>query len=354
MIRYLIKNNFKIMFRNPVNILLYVLCPILIGAFLSSAFSSLMESYKAPGEFEVGYSIEADSPYAGVISAMDSIGKENGITFNRYDTGTPEDLMGARELGGFIVFTKEGYTVYESKKRQVEGAKLEYMISAVYNGMISGDVSDIQIPSESPEVAPAINSTDYYGMVYMVYFGWCAIVCAAGLFAQEKKHLILDRFRISNLSPAQIYFGRAIPIVTVVSLGIGVASVISAVALGVHWGNVILSGMLLLMSVIAATAFEMMIYEITHSMIATIILSFGIVWWLGYLGGTFETYMFSSWPETVKLISPLYHTNRALVELSSGGHSDYILSSVIFLGAITVISSLIAIFVGSLRRKERA
>ena len=354
MIRYLIKNNFKIMFRNPVNILLYALCPILISAILISAFSTLMESYEAPGAFEVGYSVEADSPYAGIMEAMDSVGKENGIAFNRYNTGTPEDLIESHRLGGFIVFTKEGYTIYESRKRQVEGAKLEYMISAVYNGMISGDVSDIQIPTESPEVAPAINSTDYYGMVYMVYFGWCAIVCAAGLFSQEKKHQILDRFRVSNLSPVQIYFGRAIPIITVVSIGIGSASVISAFVLGVHWGNIILSGMVILLSVIAATAFEMMIYEITQSMIATIILSFGIVWWLGYLGGAFETYMFSSWPESVKLISPLYHANRALVELSGTGHSDYILSSVIFLGAITVISSLIAIFVGSLRRKERA
>ena len=342
------------MFRNPVNIILYVLCPILISAILISAFSSLMESYEAPGDFEVGYTIEEESPYAVVITALDSVGKENGITFNRYDSGTPEDLIQSHELGGFIVFTGEGYTIYESKNRQTEGAKLEYIISAVYSSMISGDVSDIRIPTESPEVAPAINSTDYYGMVYMVYFGWCAIVCAAGLFAQEKKHQILDRFRVSDLSPAQIYFGRAIPIVTVVSIGIGLASVISAVALGVHWGNILISGMLLLLSIIAATAFEMMIYEITQSMIATIILTFGIVWWLGYLGGAFETYMFSSWPETAKLISPLYHTNRALVELSSMGHSDYILSSVIYLGAITVISSLIAIFAGSLRRKERA
>ena len=354
MIRYLIKNNFKIMFRSPVNILLYVLCPVLISAILISAFSSLMESYEAPGEFEVGYTVEEDSPYAGIVSALAPVGKENGIIFNRYDGGTPEEFLQSRELGGFITFTKEGYTIYESKSRQVEGAKLEYMISAVYNSMISGNVSDIRIPTESPVVAPAINSTDYYGMVYMVYFGWCAIVCAAGLFSQEKKHQILDRFRVSNLSPVQIYFGRAIPIITVVSIGIGSASVISAFVLGVHWGNIILSGMVILLSVIAATAFEMMIYEITQSMIATIILSFGIVWWLGYLGGAFETYMFSSWPESVKLISPLYHANRALVELSGTGHSDYILSSVIFLGAITVISSLIAIFVGSLRRKERA
>ena len=87
MIRYLIKNNFKIMFRSPVNILLYVLCPILISAILISAFSSLMESYEAPGEFEVGYTVEEDSPYAGIVSALAPVGKENGIIFNRYDGG---------------------------------------------------------------------------------------------------------------------------------------------------------------------------------------------------------------------------------------------------------------------------
>ena len=61
MIRYLIKNNFKLMARNWVNTFMLVLCPLLVSAVLISAFSSLFESYESVGDFKAGYSIEEDS-----------------------------------------------------------------------------------------------------------------------------------------------------------------------------------------------------------------------------------------------------------------------------------------------------
>jgi ABC-2 type transport system permease protein len=353
MIRYLIKNNFKIMFRNPVNILMFTLAPILVSAVLISAFSTLLNSYKDVEKFDVGYSVEADSKYAVALNALRQVGEDAGVTFHSYETGTPEDLIREHSLGGFITFTKDGYTIYETKDAEVEGAKLEYMIASVYDGAVSGDVSGIKVPVEEPEVDPDIDSTDYYGIVFPVYFAWCAIVCAAGLLTQEKKHRIPERYRISDLSSAKIYLGRVMPVIAVVTLCIGVAAVFSAVLLGVHWGNVLLSGLLLLLTVIAASSFGMMLYELTRSMIATVILSFGIVWWAGYIGGTFETYMFSTWPEQVKLLSPLYHTNRTLTELSNVGHSDYVMSAVIYLVIFSVVCSLVTIFAGSLRRKDR-
>ncbi len=354
MIRYMIKNNFKIMFRNPVNILLYVLCPILVSSILISAFSSLMESYKAPEDFSVGYSIEEGSRYAGAAEALNRVGKDSGITFVLYESGDPNELVKNHSLSGFVTFTEDGYTIYESKDASVEGAKLEYMISAVFNSSISGDVTDITIPTETPEVAPSVNSTDYYGLIELVYFAWCPIICAAGMFAQEKKHRILERYRVSNLSPLKIYLGRVIPIISVVSAGIGVASVFSAVILGVHWGNIAISALLLLMSIIAATTLEMMIYEISQSMIATIIISFTAVWILGYIGGSFETYMFSAFSDSIKNATPIYHVNRALVELSSAGSSDHTIIAIIYLAGITIVTSLISVLVGTIRRKDRA
>ena len=55
MIRYLIKNNFKLMFRNTWSVVVMLLGPVLVIAVLSSAFSELMKSYKGVGEFVVGY-----------------------------------------------------------------------------------------------------------------------------------------------------------------------------------------------------------------------------------------------------------------------------------------------------------
>ena len=354
MIRYLIKNNFKIMFRSPVNLLLFMLCPVLISAILISAFSSLLASYKAPEAFDVGYRVEAESNYGEVARALEQVGRESGVTFVLYESGDPGELVKEHGLGAFVDFTGEGYKIYETEDAKAEGAKLEYMISAVFNSGISGDISDIDLPVETKEVAPAVDSTNYYGIVFLVYFGWCAIVCAAGLFSQEKKNRILERLQVSNLSPVQIYLGRVIPLITVVAIGIGTSAIIEGVLLGVHWGNVAITALLILLTVVAASAFEMMIYEITRSMIATIIFTFTLVWILGYIGGAFETYLFSSWPEKVKLISPLYHTNRALVELSTSGTSDYVVSSIVYLAAITLVSSLIAVLAGTIRRKDRA
>ena len=53
--RYLIKNNFKLMFRNTWSIVVMVMGPILVIAILSSAFSELMKSYDGVEEFMVGY-----------------------------------------------------------------------------------------------------------------------------------------------------------------------------------------------------------------------------------------------------------------------------------------------------------
>lgn len=52
MIRYLIKNNFKLMFRNTWSIVVMLLGPILVIVVLSSAFSELMKSYEGVGNLQ--------------------------------------------------------------------------------------------------------------------------------------------------------------------------------------------------------------------------------------------------------------------------------------------------------------
>ena len=340
------------MFRSAVNIILYVIGPIIVSAVIISAFSAVLESYEGPGEFTVGYSADAESQSAGYMEILTKIGQENGIMFKEYD-GDIEEGINKNDLGGFVEIKKDSYKVYKSEDKAVEGAKLEYLMSAFFNSMISGDGVDIQYTLETPDYAPAINATDYYGIIYIVYFGWCAIVCGAGLFTSEKKNSIIERLQVSNLSLFQIYLARLIPIVIVVFLGTGISAVVSALMMGVHWGNVFISAAILLLTVTAATAFEMMIYEMTNSMIATIILSFGIVWFMGFVGGTFESYVISDMPEAVKMLSPLYHANRSLTELSSMGHSSYVLSSVIYSVALIVGCSCISLGVGKIRRAGR-
>ena len=371
MIRYLIKNNIKIMLRNPVNILLFVLCPIVVAAVLISAFSSLLESYECADNYDVGYTITEGSTYENCIDPIKEIGEKNGVKFIEYSAAditreknstvenegndTPyKSIIENNNLCGFVEIDNDSYKVYKTEERKSEGAKLEYLVSTFFNNMsLMGGVDDIELVIENPGHAPAIDSTDYYGIIFIAYISWCAIVGGAGLFTNEKKNCIIERLQVSNLSTTQIYLARLIPIAAVVILGTLIAVVISIFVLGVHWGNIALSALIVSLMVLAATAFEMMIYEITNSMLATIIISFAIVWIMGFIGGTFETYMFSTTPETVKLVSPLYHENRALTELSSMGHSDFVFSAIIYSVALTSISSIISLIAGRIRRFGR-
>ena len=97
-----------------------------------------------------------------------------------------------------------------------------------------------------------------------------------------------------------------------------------------------------------------MAYNIFDNIVVTIIAVFIVVWLAGFFGGSFETYMFSSHPMSIKQLSPIYYINRSLVELSCMGHSDYVGSALIYSGAITIICSAVAILAGTIRRRGRA
>lgn len=361
MIRYLIKNNFKLMFRNTWSVVTMILGPILVIAILSSAFSELMKSYEGLEEFTVGYRIQdAD---AGMFEAVKAAGEENGIYFYEYPEGEIEDVIQKNELAGFIEFTEDKYIVYTSADYKVEGITLEYFMNRVINAGISaglnellpsGTQSDILLPVEQLEYMPAIDSTDYYGIIYIVYFAWCGMICATGILSSEKKYGIVRRFRVSNISELQNFFGKFIPIVLTVTAGMAVVTAITVLLYDIHWGNPLLSVCIVFLMIIAATSLGMMLYNISDSLVITIILLFTIVWIMGFCGGSFETYMFSRISETLKHLSPIYHGNRALIELSCMGESSYVTSSVVYSLSVTVICSAIALLAGNIRKRGRA
>ncbi len=353
MIGYLIKNNFKIMFRNGVNLIIYIIGPVIVSAVLASAFSAIFESYEGASEFKAGYSIEEDSNLYPYIDTLKDIGEENGVYFVEYEPGTAEESVRGYDLRGFVEFGPDSYTVYKSNDYQTEGAVLEYLMNTFFTAMISGDIENTEIRIEHPDHAPAIDSTDYYGIIYIVYFGWLAIVCAAGLLSNERKHNIPERLQVSNLSAFQIYMSRLVPLVCSVGLSLGIAAVCNSLLLGVHWGNIILSSVIVLALIVAASSFGLMLYEFTNSTVAAIFIAFALIWTMGFIGGTFESYIMSSMPEWLKHLMPIYHSNRALVELSSMGKSDYVISAITIPCAITAVCSAMSVGVAGLRRRVR-
>ncbi|MBQ7067222.1 MAG: ABC transporter permease [Lachnospiraceae bacterium] len=357
MIRYLIKNNFKLMFRNTWSIAVMLLGPILVIAVLSSAFSELMKSYEGVDTFPVGYRIqEADD---AVIEATKMAGEEAGILFYEYPQGEIKDVMEKNELSGFVEFSEDKYTVYTSADYEVEGITLKYFMNKVMNEGVDASLqikeqAKIALPVEQLEFMPAIDSVDYYGIVYIVYFCWCGMICATGVLSNEKKYGIVRRFRVSNISESQNFLGKFIPIVLTVAGGMAIATVITVLLYDIHWGKPLLSTVIVFLMIAAGAALGMMLYNISDSLVITIILQFTIVWFLGFFGGSFETYMFSSMPDFLKQLSPIYHGNRALVELSCMGESSYVASTVIYSLAVTVICSIVAIFAGYVRKRGKA
>lgn len=357
MISYLIKNNFKLMFRNTWSVAFMLLGPVLVIAVLSSAFVELMKSYEGVDEFAVGYRIqEADD---AMIEAMKIAGEEAGILFYDYPEGEIKDVMEKNEFAGFVEFAEDTYIVYKSADYEVEGITLEYFMNKVMNAGINISLQlpnqpEIVLPVKQLEYMPAIDSVDYYGIIYIVYFSWCGMICAIGVLSDEKRYGIVQRFQVSNISELKNFFGKFIPIVLTVSGGMAIATAITVLLYDIYWGNSLLSVMIVFLMIVAATALGMMLYNISDSLVITIIMQFTIVWFMGFAGGSFETYMFSGIPDTLKHISPIYHGNRALVELSCMGESNYVASAVTYSLAITMICSIIAILAGYVRKRGKA
>lgn len=387
MIRYLIKNNFKLMFRNTWSIVTMVLGPVLVIAVLSSAFSEMMKSYEGVDEFTVGYRIVNDSPMADYMESIQEAGEETGITFYEYPQGEPEDVIMNNDLAGFVEITEDEYVIYKSDDYKVEGMTLEYFLDRVMSEstsvalqmmsqtMVQGiaqetsgvseenvtsqsagtiDEVDIILPSVELKFMPAVDSTDYYGIIYIAYFCWCGMICATGVLSNEKKYGIERKFQVSNLSSFQIYVGKLVSVVLTVTAGMAIATIITVWLYDIHWGNPLLSAVVVFLMILAGASLGMMLYNLSNNLAITIIALFTIVWFMGFFGGSFETYMFSGLPDITKQLSPLYHGNRALVELSCMGESDYVGSSLMYSLGITMVCSVIAVLASSMRKRGRA
>ena len=375
MILYAIKNNFKLMMRSATNTLLFIVSPIILIALLSSAFGDLMEKYESKDDIKAGYRVDADESDMNtrlLAEQLEVVSKDNGLILTQYGDIDPEIIIQQEDLAGFIVFEKGGtYTIYENGDQKYEAKALEYIVSSVDEriaqmiinapegaGALKMDesspeakVPEVKLNIDHPEYMEPISAIDYYGIIEVVYFGWCAIICGTGIFTAEKKYSIGKKLRVSGLSELKLYLAKFLPILLVVSVSSLITTGITILIFGVHWGSPAVSALIVVLSAAAATAFGLMFYSIFRNVVVTIIGVFAAVWVAGFWGGSFETYMFSITPQFLKNISPLYHINRALTELSCMGHSDYVKNAVIICLGITIVCSVISVLAGGIRRR---
>ncbi len=351
MIRYLIKNNLKLMLRSAGNIFIYVFAPIVVSVVLISAFTSLMESYEVPDEFTVGYYIEEGSSYEVLVPSLKTASSDAGIIMKEYTDADPKKTINEDDLGGFVVFGSDDYTLY--KMNDTRGRAAAFFLKAFFDNVFYG-YSKTDIEVKRPYYIPAIDAGDYYGIIYVVYFGWCAIVCASRLLFGEKKDGIEKKYLVSGMGDAGIYLEKMIPTFLTVVICTSITALLSAICLDVKWGNPVLSLLILAVSVLAATTMGMFIYYLCESNVVTIIITFILVWTMGFIGGSFETYMFSSFSDSLKNICPIYHINRALTEMSVMGRSDYAASAIIYCCLLSAVFAAATLLTAKIKRRVKA
>ena len=362
MIRYLIKNNFKLMFRDKWVLALMLVGPILVIAVLSSAFANMMESYEEADEFRAGYRISSESSYAAYMDEIKDAGEKAGIQLENFPEGEPQEIMEQNDLKGFIDIGKDGYTLYRSDDYEIQGGILEYFMGQVdrqsfgeaVRAMIPGENDEITLPVQETEYMPAVDSKDYYGIIEAIYFAWLGVLCTAGILTAEKKNGIEERFRVSGIAETKLYLARWVPAVLIVIVTTAVTVGLSILLFGVSWGTNPMSIVVILACIMAAISVGMLLYAIVNNFAVLIIVLFSFVWGMGFIGGSFETYLFSNIPEKIKEISPIYYVNRTLVEYSCMGKSDYTGRCLLYMAVITVVGSVLAIGINKLRRRSKS
>jgi len=363
MIRYLIKNNFKLMLRNKWAVSLLILCPILIVGILASAFNDLLKSYENVETFSVGYSVMEESTFSEYMPVIKTSGEEAGLSFVEYAQESSVEALKSGDIAVFVEFGTDTYTIYKSEDHKVEGISTEYFMHKVFSEManmklqtMTPEVSsqDITIPVESISYMPDIDSKSYYGIAYCVFLTWIGIICAIGVISSEKKNGIARKYQVSTLSSFKLFMSLLIPVILTVLVCMSISTILSSIMHEISWGNILIAILLFVLNVVASSTYGIMLVKVFDNMVSTIIVLFMTVWFMGFYGGSFETYMFSSSPDVLKHGSPIYHMTRALVENSIMGESDYIASSIIYALIVTISCTIIAMAADGLRKRGKA
>lgn len=351
----LIKNHLKLMFRSVWVFVLMILGPIFVIGIISNVFEAFMESYQGKAEFVIGYRME-DTHL--LYSNLDGIKAEllaQGITLVEYPKGDISSILLENNCKVFVDFNVGEYTIYKMDGGETEGAFTEYFLGKMFRSPLNNSVSggEVRAPVYSTAQLPAvdhINSTDYYGIVYIVYFIWCGFICLTSVVTSERKSRIGEKYAVSPVSAAGLYLGKLVPLALMMLSGIGISVCLVTSVFHIHWGNYPMTILLLFLTILAASSFGLFLCLLFKNMAVVVVIGFTLIWIAGFIGGSFETYMFSNVAETIKCLSPIYHVNRSLVEYSVMGSSQYTQSSIYYLIGMIAACGILGVFTIKIKR----
>lgn len=353
----ILKNNMKLILRNWALIAGVIFGVLLVIAALSNAMRSLLDKADMSSEFTLGYRIEEGSIFTDYENTLIDVFDEEDISFIRMKDNDPETTVKNGEADVFLNITKDGYKVYGSSKKEIQARIVTYIMTRVEDGIdeyVAKAEAKPEIDTQSLPYTPSVDAENYYGIIYIVYFLAIAMVFIIVLFMYERKNNLFDRYRVGNASNVTIYFGKLIPCVLVsYSSIVIVAGGLATALFDITWGNTWAALMILFLQAIAFSAFGMIFIYLFKNPVISIGVTFMFIWFAGYAGGSFESYMYSTTPENIRLLSPIYYINRTLVEYSAMGESAYLKPCIIYLSVLTVLSIAAGILLTVRERRYR-
>lgn len=365
MLLTLVKNNLKLMVRDKITMVILIALPIIFITLLSSSFSKVLNKNYTMKPFSVGYNVEAGSKIGESFQEFIKDFEENKITL--LEMKKDKGIEGIKEgsLSAYIEINDDKYTIYKKDGLDVntmifensiktamyfyDGNKvlMNYLLekgqSVKFNNEITGGNKNF-INVETLNVDPVPTSEVYYGIVEIVYFIWFGIMVVSAVVSNERKYGIVDRINLTTSSSLTLFLGKLIPAVLVLSIQGGIAAIFSTILLDVNWGtSPLISAAILILEVIAFSALGLVLSLLIKSqaLVNVLIVLFGFLF--GFIGGSCQTYMYNFVSDNIAKLSPLYHINRTLVELSTKGYSDYTNSCIVSLFIISMIAVIIGV-----------
>lgn len=353
----IIKNNLKLMLRNKIMIFAVIVSPVLVVAALSNAFHNLLDQAENANEFEVGYQMTENSLFSEYEEILHSQLEEEGISLRKYNGEVPEKIVEDGQVEVFIDFGDEDYHIYGADKNELQVRAIQcvmFLMTENVKAYLNGPPS-VQKDLEVKELATTetAGAQDYYSIIEVVYFLSLCVIFLSMIIQAEKGNHILARFRVGNAGNAVLYFGKMIPCVLMAwAIQILITGGLVTVMFDVTWGKPLISILILCLEAAAFTAFGMIFMLLFRNMAVSIGSMFMFLWFMGFFGGTYETYMYSSVPDAIKELSPLYYLNRTLVELSTMGESSYLVPCIVYMLVMIIICVPVGILLTG-RRKEK-
>lgn len=355
------KNNWRMMIRSKMLLILIMFSPIMVIAALSSAFNELLQNEYENGPISIGYEVIEEGPLASFFRESKEMFAENNMDLVQYQEEVGKKLVQDGQLDAFMKEFKNDIIIYTQDQEGIPALLIQYVLEQYYTSyentyrkytletMGADTEAFVEFDTVKLEGMKLASAENYYSIAQMVYFLWCSMLFLTAVVQSERKNHISRRFKAAPVNSFLIYLSKFLPCICMGACSATVTCTLSTLFFGMEWGNIPKMIGLIFLNILAGTAFGIVCIYLVKNMAVSVVMLFTFVWIFGFLGGSFETYMFSATPEKIKLLSPIYYVTRSLVEYSIMGHTEYAIKGSLVLIGITVV----CMFLGSFLMKRR-